>query len=308
MRSRWISGLLVAAFAAVPAFAQGPAKPVAVVNGEAIPRSDYEAVKSLRPVSPTPLTAAQKKAEAEQIIAALVDDVLLKQFLTKHAPPAKPGEVDQQFKALVEGLKVQKKTLEDYCKETQQTEKQIRANIEAMSRWSAYVAQSRSDADLQQYYRDNKDYFDRVTVKCNHILFRFDEKTPQAERDQTIKKLRDLRAQIVSGKITFAEAAQKFSQCPSGQRGGNLGYIYRKWAVEEPFAKAAFALKVNEISDVVITDYGCHIIQVTDRKPPEPSDYNKIKDDVRDCCGEEMRLNLLDNLHKTAKIEMNIPQ
>jgi hypothetical protein len=49
------------------------------------------------------------------------------------------------------------------------------------------------------------------------------------------------------------------------------------------------------------------LILCTDRKPPELSEYAKVKDDVRECCGEEMRLKLLSDLRKSAKIEINLP-
>ena len=307
MRGIRLVGIAGWLFAATCAWAQTGTKPIAVVNGEAIPRSEFDAVQSLRPRAVTPQTASQTKADSEQIVNSLVEEVLLRQFLAKHTPPAKADEIEKQFAELGSALKAQKKTIADYCKETMQTEKQIRANIESMMRWSAYLMEHRTDDDLKAYYEANKDFFDKVTVKCSHIVFRIGIEAPPAERAEALKRMQDLRQQIVAGKIAFAEAAQKFSQCPSASKGGSLGYIYRKWMVEEPFAKAAFALKVNEISDVVVTDYGVHLIQVHDRKPPEPSDFAKIKDDVRDCCGEEMRQKLLIDLRKNAKIEMNLP-
>ena len=305
MRWNWIIGLLVTAVIVSPLAAQS-AKPIAVVNGEAIPRAEFDAIRKLRPAAVTPPTAAQIKAENEQIVAFLVDETLFRQFLAKETTAAKSDEVKAQFTALTDSLKAQNKTITDYCKQTQQTETQIRSNIESIIRWTAYVSKKVTDAQLLAYYNENKDFFDKVTVKCNHIVVRLAPDATAADRAEATAKLKELRQQIVSGKITFADAAQKFSQCPSAQRGGNIGYVYRKWMVEEPFAKAAFAMKVNDISDVVTTDAGVHLIQVTDRKPPEPSDFAKIKDDVRDCCGEEMRQNLIGDLRKSAKIEVNL--
>ena len=77
--------------------------------------------------------------------------------------------------------------------------------------------------------------------------------------------------------------------------------------LDENFARAAFALKVGEVSDVVQSEYGLHIIKVTDRKPGTPSDYEKMKDEVRDFCVEEMRQSLVAQERKTAKIEVNLP-
>src|SRR5207302_10918594 len=131
-----------------------------------------------------------------------------------------------------------------------QTEKQVRAGIESLLRWNAYLAKKLTHAELQQYYADNRDFFDKVTVRCSHIVYRLSERASPAEREDTAKKLRELRQRIVAKNLTFAEAANKYSHCPSAPKGGELGWIFRKWVVEEPFARAAFAMKVGELSDV----------------------------------------------------------
>ena len=77
----------------------------------------------------------------------------------------------------------------------------------------------------------------------------------------------------------------------------------------ESIAKVAFSLPVNGVSDVVESEYGLHLIKVTERKGGErPSDFEKIKDYVRDLCTQEMQLGLLDELRKAAKVEINLPK
>src|SRR5262249_58132443 len=139
------------------------------------------------------------------------------------------------------------------------------------------------------YYNDFKDFFDGVTVKASHIVLRVPPTAPAPDVQAARQKLTDLRTQITGGKLDFGEAAKKNSQCPSAPGGGDIGYFPRKWVVDEPFAKAAFALKVGDISDVVQTDYGLHLVKVTDRKPGQPSDYEKIKDKGREIYVEKMR-------------------
>jgi peptidyl-prolyl cis-trans isomerase C len=301
-------GITISAWLMCAGFALGQfgPKPVAVVNGEPIPRSELEAVMKIRPQAVVALTAGQQREFEEQIVQLLVDEAIFRQFLNKNAPAIPPAEVEKQLNNLVASLKSKNKTLADYCKESHQTERQIRSGIEMTLRWNAYAAQKATDAELRKYYDENKDFFDKVTVKCSHIVFRVPIEAPAAERAEAEKRLKEIQQQIASGQLTFADAAKKYSQCPSGPKGGNLGYIHRKWMVEEPFAKAAFALQPNQMSNVVATDYGLHLILVTDRKPPEKSDFAKVKDQVRECYLEEMRLDLLDNLRKSAKVEINL--
>jgi peptidyl-prolyl cis-trans isomerase C len=281
--------------------------PVAVVNGEPVPRSLFDEVLKQRPPVVTPLTAAQQRQIKEAIVALLVDETLVRQFLKKNAPPVDPAEVAKQIESLQKGLEGQGKTLAEYCKETKQTEAQVRANISLMLQWNAYAAQKVTPAELKRYYADFKDFFDKTTVRASHIVLRIPPDASAADRDAAKKKLVDLRQEITSGKTTFAEAAMKHSQCPSAPKGGDLGFFPRKWMVEEPFAKVAFAMKVGELSDVVITEYGYHLIQVTDRKAGEATTFEDVQDEVRDSYVEEMKVAILTDLRKAAKIEIKLP-
>jgi peptidyl-prolyl cis-trans isomerase C len=290
--------------------AQTPAntnKPIAVVDGTPISAAEVEAVLKQAPPTPQTLTEAQRKQMQMEAVGMLIDDLLLEQYLRKTSPKVAPEEVNRRFGELQESLKKQNKTMADFCKETGQNEAQLRSSIATMIQWGEYVRAHMTEADLKKYYDEYKDYFDRVGVRASHIVLRVPPSAPEKERTEAQAKLQALRADIVAGKTDFGEAAKKYSQCSSAPAGGDVGYFPRKMAVEEAFAKAAFALKVGEVSDVVQTDYGMHLIKVTDRKPGQPSDYNKIKEEVRELYIVEMRLALLEQLRKTAKVEVNLP-
>jgi peptidyl-prolyl cis-trans isomerase C len=309
MRATWriLAAAIMLAASATDLLAQKGTDPIAVVNGEVIPRSELDEALKQRPPIVTPLTAAQQRALYQEVIAVLVDEVLVRQFLRQNAAPVDAVEVGKQVAALERGLTSQGKSLTDYLKDTHQTEALLRANLAGVIQWNAYAAKRVSETDLKKYFAENKDFFDKVTVRASHIVVRVDSDTPPAERQEAMKKLNGLREDIAAKKTTFVDAAVKYSQCPSAPKGGDLGYFARKWMVEEPFAKAAFALKVGEMSQVVTTDYGFHIILVTDRKTGAPSDFEQVKDDVRDCLLEEIRQNTLLELRRTAKVEVKLP-
>jgi peptidyl-prolyl cis-trans isomerase C len=212
----------------------------------------------------------QRKVARRQTLAVLIDEALMKQFLTRNTPPVTSDDVDKKLNEMSAELKKQGKTLVDFCRESGQTEARLRASISYAIRWQGYARNQISDVMVQKYYSDCKDFFDGVSVKASHIVLRVPPTASPADQQAAREQLNGLRTDLIAGKIEFAEAAKKYSQCPSAAGGGDVGFFPRKWVVEEPFAKAAFALKVGEISEVVQTDYGLHLIEVTDRKAGQP--------------------------------------
>jgi peptidyl-prolyl cis-trans isomerase C len=285
-----------------------PNKVVATVNGSPITMAEVELVLKKAGPKATAPTEAQRREMQQEALTMLIDDQLMRDFLRKKGPKVDLQDVNKQMAELVEGLKKEKKTLDEYLKEQNQTEAQLRADIEGWLQWNAFVKAEVSDAELKKYYDGNKDFFDRVVVRASHIVVRVSPEATKDQQNEVVAKLQAWRKEIVEGKLEFAKAAKEHSQCTSAPNGGDIGFFPRKLAVEEPFAKAAFALKVGEMSDVVQTDFGYHLIKVTDRKAGTPSDFNKIKDEVREMCVEELRVLILAEQRQSAKVEVNLPQ
>lgn len=305
------STLALAALAfATLAPAQPPAAApnvAATVNGESITLADVDAVlKSTLPL--TPLTAAQKRQMRVEVLADMVDDVLLRQFLRKNGPKVDPAEIDAQLKAFDEKLKADGKTLADFYKETGQTESQVRESWTSSLQLTGYVKSNTTEEQLKAYFTANKDHFDRVEVKVRHVVLRAGKNATPAERATAKEKLEALRAEIAAGKLGLADAAKKHSHCPSGPMGGDIGAIFRKGGiVDEVFAKAAFALKPGDLSGVIETDFGYHILQVTDRKPGTPATYDKAATDVLDTYTDDFRTELIARLRKQGQIQITVP-
>lgn len=91
-----------------------------------------------------------------------------------------------------------------------------------------------------------------TTVRASHILVK--------DRNEAVQIKKD-----IDNGGSFEEYAQKYSLCPSGQRGGDLGY-FRRGQMVKPFEDEAFELPVGEVSDPVPTEFGWHLIKVTDKK------------------------------------------
>lgn len=116
-----------------------------------------------------------------------------------------------------------------------------------------------------------------LQVRARHILLRVAPDAAPAQRDSALALARDLRARAAAGE-NFARLAQEYSQDPGSARdGGDLGFFGRGQMVA-PFEQAAFALGVGEVSDVVETPFGYHVIRVEERKL---ADFSQVKDTFR---------------------------
>uniref|UniRef100_A0A6M2DS65 Peptidyl-prolyl cis-trans isomerase n=1 Tax=Xenopsylla cheopis TaxID=163159 RepID=A0A6M2DS65_XENCH len=106
------------------------------------------------------------------------------------------------------------------------------------------------------------------TVQCSHLLVKHKgSRRPSSWREENITRTKEealellasYREEIETGKSTFVDLAQKYSDCSSAKRGGDLG-PFQRGTMQKPFEEAAFALKVGEMSQTVDTDSGVHII------------------------------------------------
>jgi parvulin-like peptidyl-prolyl isomerase len=296
----------VFALVVAPGIVPAADKVAAVVNGEPLTVAELDAAVAQVPTRSAPLSAAQKRQQRLETLNVLIDDKLVRQFLRQQGPKVEVGEVEKQFAALEAAQKAQGKTLDEYLKETGLTAARVKENFRLMLQLAKYVEAQATDDRLRAYYEANRDLFDKTTVRASHIVLRVAPAAPPAERQQAVAKLRAIRADLGAGKTDFAAAAKAYSQCPSAPQGGDLGYIVRKFQVDEAFARAAFAMKVGEVSDVVEAEDGYHLIWVTDRKPGKASRYEDAAADVRDCFEAELKQNLLTELRKKAKIEIKI--
>lgn len=136
------------------------------------------------------------------------------------------------------------------------------------------------DEEIDAFYSENKDRLDHPErLSASHILIMFDkEDTPEAKAEKK-KQLEAVRQEVVDG-ADFAEMAKKHSACSSAPMGGALGEFNRQSPFVQEFKDAAFSQKVDEVGAVFETQFGYHIIKVTEKKDAEAMPREKIKEIV----------------------------
>ena len=138
-----------------------------------------------------------------------------------------------------------------------------------------------TEADIKAYYDQNAArYASKEERRARHILINAPAKAAAAERDAAKAKATELLTQARNAPATFGDLAKKHSQDPgSAPNGGDLEF-FQRGAMVKPFEDAAFALKKGDISDVVETEFGYHIIQLTDLKPSVQRPLDQVKGEI----------------------------
>lgn len=299
------------AICTLPVNGQGLApgeKPAALVNGEPVTVAEVKAVLDQRP-SPVPLTAAQQKELRQAALDVIIDDVLMRQFLRKAGGAVAPGAIEHELDDLKAVLNKQGKTLAQFLRESKQTEEQLRADVVARLQWKQYLRARYTDADCKTYYDANKVVFDKVQARVSHILVKTASSASPMEKALARSKLETIRSEILTGKLDFAEAARRYSDCTASKdKGGDIGLATYKLLVE-PIARTAFTIKEGDLSEVVASEFGFHILRVTERTRGEPSTFDGSRELIRETMAQEHELfpRILAEQRKGAKIEVLLP-
>ncbi len=211
------------------------------------------------------------------------------------------GLTDADLKALLtrEGF-----TLEDYRKRIGDEILLRRVvNIEVSSRVSV------TPEEVRSYYDSHiKDYMPPERLRASHILFLAPVNAPPDVERAKRAAAADVLQRIRSG-ASFEEMAKRYSQDPSGAKGGDLGII-RRGEVLPNFERVLFSLKEGEVSEIARTRAGFHLIKLVKRLSAEPKPFSEVEAEIRDKIfqnkAEERMQRWLEDLKKKMHVEVTM--
>ena len=255
----------------------------------------------------------------ERALERCIEDVLLDEAAVEKKVTVSEEEVKGQIALIMENQKIATDEEFDKFLEQQDVSREELSNIikTQMSRANlvdliSKDAPAPGEEEIKKFYDDNPKYFKQPeSVQASHILLKADANTSDADKSALKEKLEKIKADIESGTITFEDAAKKHSSCPSSAQGGDLGPFGRGKMVK-PFEEAAFALKTGEISDIVETQFGYHIIKVTDHNDGGMQPLEKVHDSIQNHLENEAKKDVVTAYIKTlrdnAKVETLVTQ
>jgi len=236
----------------------------------------------------------------------LINPILLNEFLARLNVPVKPEQVEAQMAGFKDRLQKEKVDLTTFVSQTGTSVEDLRKQFENQIRWMEYYKLKGTDATLRKFLNENRDRFSRTQVRASHIWLKADPNASEADKQKVKQKLIGIRNEIFQNKLTFAGAANKYSEDPAnaGGAGGDLDYFTLESGYVEEFAHAAFKLKKGEISEPVETPFGFHLIQITDRREGKLPDFEQNKVAILDVYATDLQREVLAAERKAAKIEI----
>ena len=267
----------------------------------------------------------------EQVVSSLIVNSLLNDEMEKRKIKATKEEIEEAEKEIVSKFG-SKEQFEQILKANGVTYSAFKKDLQEQIKMKKYVDSiamvSIGDAVAKKYYDENIDKFKYPkSVRASHILIAANinsikekikaenkdmpeeevEAKAQEQIQEKYEKAKEIQAKLKKNPKDFAKLAKENSDdAVSALKGGDLGFFAKEQMVE-PFANAAFALAPNTISDVVKTDYGYHIIMVTDRKEAGTLSFEQSKKDIINYLEGQDKVDILKNkvasLRKEAKIE-----
>jgi peptidyl-prolyl cis-trans isomerase C len=258
---------------------------VAQVNGQPIYASDVNlGVTRLRQKGTFAAPEKEPKSEEqlrEEALQLLIENELLFEEAQRRGFTASQEAVDKEMEAIA-GQFPGPATFEKALAEMNVTREDLRRDLERAQTVERMVESAIepgigvSSEEVRSYYDANPKMFtDLERVHLKHILLRVDPSDTEEQKAQMRKILEGLRERVLKGE-SFEALADQYSQDMRAGKGGDLGYVSRG-QLNKDFEQAVFALQTGQLSGVVSSVYGYHLIKVVEHQPPTLVSFERIK-------------------------------
>lgn len=264
---------------------------------------------------PPSVAEQYKKQLREDALEQLIHRQLLDEKIKETHIVVTDEEVTKQINEIASAQNMSledfKNTMEQYDQSFEEVREDIRKQLTRNKFMEAQWAGKTdvTEEEAKKYYDENKKRFDvPEQIRASHILIKYAVDDPNDDPNEAKAKAKvkaqELLQQIKDG-ADFAELAKAYSHCPSAPKGGDLGFFPRGGTTPQ-FDKVAFELEIGQVSDIVETEYGYHIIKTTGHKDATVVSFEQAKDNIIKQLTEKKQIEFakkyLDSLKAQAQI------
>ncbi|OPY64157.1 MAG: Foldase protein PrsA 1 precursor [Syntrophorhabdaceae bacterium PtaU1.Bin034] len=253
---------------------------VAVVNGAEVTLDDFN--KQLYQAQRMVLDGGRLLTASH--LARLRSDVLegLVKYELLYLESKKTVKVtDADIAAEFDKMKGQFRSETDFQKVSLSLRPEVERTLSIRKYFDTYASKAEvTDEEIRSYYDANRNGFlEPEQVKASHIMVKVNPQGNEEKKTEAKKKIEDIRKKVLAGE-DFASLARTSSEDITASRGGDMGYI-RRGQLLKPVEDVLFALKAGEVSEVVETWIGYHLLKVAEHKPETTLSFEDVKDRVR---------------------------
>ena len=239
----------------------------------------------------------------KQVLTSAIQRRLALAYLTQIDQAASADDIQLGVIQLEKRLALKQQSIEEYLQEKHINREELHHRIAWQISWPKYSNQFLNDKNYENFYLRNRSQFDGTQLQVSQILLHTNQ-----QQDRTLVQTRELAEnvlqQLSKGTIEFPDAARKYSDSPTGKTGGAVGWIKFGGAMPRTFNEAAFALKPGQISPLVETPFGIHIIRVEQEKAGAIS-WQMARPAIRDAMIKYLLTFLSVNGRKMATVEIS---
>lgn len=236
---------------------------VVTVNGEPITAGDVEFFGFSRGLSPE-----EQAVQGKRLTERLIERQLVRGFLASKNIAADEETLNLQIHEMEELVRRRGEQPPALFKKLGLTTDRIKSEIGLSIAWKAYIVKTTSPEEIRKVFTENRAEYDGTRVRLRQIFRKAMEEGTRKEAETLLTKA---RKEVESKAMTFEGAVNAYSQAPSAQNGGDLNWISRRGQIPDVLTEAAWKLAPGEIAGPLVSPYGVHLIQVTDRVPGQLS-------------------------------------
>jgi len=297
------------------ASSSAPEDVVATVNGEEIGRQEFEQLLNYFRYQYSQQGMQVQGAQLQQLQAMVLESLIDNELMYQIAEENGYGPSDKELNEELQKTKEQFADESAYQQALNQqgmSEQELKQELAKQMTKVQFEENKFGDqitvdsSEVSAYYEENPEQFEQPEqVRASHILIQVEEDASEADKAAAKEKLQAAKERIANGE-EFSAVAREVSEGPSSERGGDLNYFGRGQMVPE-FEKAAFNMEVGEVSDIVETSFGFHLIKLTDYKESEKASFSEVEDNIKTHLErvklQEAKKTFLDKEKQNANIE-----
>lgn len=262
--------------------------PVALVNGSGISREEYE--REMNQVRNRMLRQGRQVSDSQlmEIKRVVLDNIIGRELLyqesRKQGVLVKTSDTEARWLSMKDNYPSEVE-FKNALTEMNLSEESLRTQLERSIALQQFIdgkiglSITVVEKETKEFYNKNPAYFKKPeTVHARHILIKVQPDDDASQKAAARKKIETIQRRLSAGE-DFSTLARTFSEGPTGVKGGDLGFFGRGQMVKS-FEDAAFALNPGEVSDLVRSSFGYHLINVIDKKPESIYPYDDVKESI----------------------------